>query len=256
MNNLIIKFLIDDPNNIFKNIIRFVTFENKNERQTRSSLENNYSCKYTQFILLCNCLFNDNELIYLINNYDHITKQKNQQQLNEILSCIGRKCNNVYSCISSSSAIKNSYVSYDKILKYNSEMLSNKILTNVECNYNIIPLCLYYNDVENEKNIIVHYFTIIINKINNTFYVNSSYGIDNFQLYNKTTVIKKNSLFKIMNLFNDSKINDLKKNKNMKKFVEKYFLCDVINENIIDEEILELMKCNIGYVIEYENLKL
>jgi len=263
MNNLysdyIINFLINNSDDIFNKIVRSVTFENKNERQTRNSVNKGHACKYTQFILMVLCLLNNNDLINLINNYEYIISQRNKTELNAILSSIGSQYNNVYYQISNQSAIKNSYTTNDKISYFDNEMLKNSILSsdtlnnsiisNVNSNYVIIPLCLYHDEIDTGRVIIVHYFTIIIDKNNKIFYINSSYGTDNFCVYNKTTIINKNKLFKIIDIFNVTEKND-DDIINIEKFVEKYFLYGV-DSNTINKQVRELINCNIGYIIEY-----
>lgn len=253
---IVIKFLIDNPENIFNRIVKSITFENKNERQTRSSINNCYSCKYTQFILVSLCLVNSDDLIYLIKNYDYMMCQKNKIKFNIILSSIGSQFNNIYSQISNNSSIKNSYAINNEILHFSDVMLKKSIsllVTLSNLKYMIIPVCLYYNQLKTERVIIIHYFTIIIEKKNKIFYINSSYGSDNFYVCNKTIPINNYNLFKIIKIFNNLKKNS-KNIKIIKQFVKKYFLCDVINFYNIDEEINTIINCNIGYIKEYAKI--
>jgi len=263
MNNsysdFVINFLINNNDDIFNKIVRSVTFENKNERQTRSSVNKSHACKYTQFILMSLCLIINDELINLINNYDYIVSQRNKIEFNNILSSIGSQFNNIYFQISNQSPIKNSYTTDDKISYFDNEMLKNatllfdtfddSVISNVSSNYIIIPLCLYYKHVETERIIIVHYFTIIIDKKNNIFYINSSYGTDEFCAYNRTTTINKSKLLKIINVFNNFEKND-DDIEIIEKFVEKHFLYGIDNETI-NRQMREIINCNIGYIIEY-----
>jgi hypothetical protein len=264
-----VEFFITNPDNIFNKLMESVTrntYTYEPKIITRRDVKQSFGCKNTQFLFVSLCYIYNSYVDELILNYRNIGKKS--EYFENILQGIGRDYSKLFDKLRPSpNPIKNGIAQFDELteltnihqLKYN--LFLDKSVFDTE-NYVICPLCLYTKSADSTVNrhIIQHYFTLIYNKGNNKYYINSSYGVEDqighiqICIMNYTNEIQEEELEYIINVFNNGiNENDEQLYNYVVGFIKYYFLPGV-PEELFDIQMNIIKQSKIGKFNRYFNI--
>jgi hypothetical protein len=228
---------------IFKQLITF-TNHYTSTHMTRHSSTTAHGCSNTQFIYICSCIL----------EIDVNFNKKSRREIEQILNSYANKISNVKTIIINSNrqsrnkmAMFNSVVDEDIITKINgiNDVSINSFTYYKYEDFYLIPLCMYFNNPGDPSTYIAHYFTLIIDHVNNTCHINSSYGSDEICVLTATKQIDMNKINRII-----TKINHDSFDRECEEFIKEYFLPN-IKPNLYENEISTLRRSYVGLINNY-----
>lgn len=241
----IITFPIKQPH-MFNELIT-TTNHYISSSMTRQTSTRSHGCNNTQFIYICSCILGI--------NVDFSGKKT--REIDDLMNYYANKINIIYETIKNNfrtlrnkNAIFNNDVD-DEIITTIDSTNDQQITSSTFYNYgywDIIPLCMFHNNFEDSTDqlkYIAHYFTLIINNIDNSCYINSSYGSDEICVLSATKEIKMETLNRII-----TKINHDNFDTECENFVREYFLPGV-DIKLYEYELLTLRRSYIGLINNY-----
>lgn len=254
-----VNFFINNTN-VFNKLVESMT-RNTNmymAKITRSDVKKAFSCKNTQFLFVSLCYIENQYVNDFILNYEQIPKKS--LMFENIVQQIGTYFSNLfYNLKPSPNPIKNTIAQFNELTELtNVYQIYHNLFGNKSSydtgKYIICPLCLYTTDNDTNENIIEHYFTLIYDKENNKYYINSSYGDDKICVINNTNEIEEEYLTSVLNIFETGIMNeDVNIYNNILKFVKYYFLPN-ISDRLVNEQMNNLRRSKIGIINRYFNI--